>query len=155
MIFLTFSLQLSQCLKDQCGLLFTDCNRDEVVEWFNSFSYDDFARAGFKVNTTVKLEEGALKQFAHSIEPYLRQLGMPTKLERGVVTLIKDFEVCKEGCVLTPEQAKILELLEYRLANFKMILKARWTKSEGFEKFENNNVEDADEEQMEADDSEN
>lgn len=77
---------------------------------------------------------------------------MPTKLERGVVTLIKDFEVCKEGTVLTPEQAKILELLEYRLATFKMVLKARWTKSDGFEKFVESNEENENDEEMEADD---
>lgn len=50
-----------------------------------------------------------------------------------MVTLIKDYEVCKEGGILTPEQAKILELLEYRLATFKLILKAKWSKGEGFE----------------------
>lgn len=50
-----------------------------------------------------------------------------------MVTLIKDYEVCKEGGILTPEQAKILELLEYRLATFKLILRAKWSKGEGFE----------------------
>lgn len=29
-------------------------------------------------------------------------------LSSGVVTLIKDFDVCKEGDTLTPEQARIL-----------------------------------------------
>lgn len=27
---------------------------------------------------------------------------------KGVITLLKDYEVCKEGDVLTPEQARIL-----------------------------------------------
>lgn len=46
---------------------------------------------------------------------------------------------------MTPEQAKILELLEYRLATFKLVLKARWTKGEGFEKIDGveNETEDA------------
>lgn len=70
-------------MKGQCGLLFTDCKKQEVTEWFESFTYEDFARSGFKVDQTIELKEGPLKQFAHSIEPYLRQLGMPTKLERG------------------------------------------------------------------------
>ncbi|GJQ77164.1 hypothetical protein Trydic_g14840 [Trypoxylus dichotomus] len=125
--------KLSKCLRGQCALLFTDSKKKEVTEWFDSFTYDDFARSGFKVDTTIRLDAGPLKQFSHAIEPYLRQLGMPTKLERGVITLIKDYEVCKEGSTLTPEQAKILELLEFRLATFKLILKACWRKNKGFE----------------------
>ncbi|XP_025834966.1 mRNA turnover protein 4 homolog isoform X2 [Agrilus planipennis] len=127
--------KISKCLKGPCGLLFTDCEKKEVLEWFSDFSIEDYARSGFKVDVTIKLREGPLKQFPHSIEPYLRQLGMPTKLDKGVVTLVKDYEVCKEGSILTPEQAKILQLLDYKLAKFKLTLKACWIKGEGFEKF--------------------
>ncbi|KAG5871580.1 hypothetical protein JTB14_017503 [Gonioctena quinquepunctata] len=138
--------KLSAVLKGQCGLLFTDSKKKEVEEWFNSYSVEDFARSGFKATQTVQLDEGPLKQFSHAIEPYLRQLGMPTKLDRGVVTLLKDYEVCKKGNILTPEQAKILELLDLRLATFKLILKAKWSKGKRFEEFE---VEEEDEEEVE------
>ncbi|KAL1516860.1 hypothetical protein ABEB36_000700 [Hypothenemus hampei] len=136
--------KLSKCLKGQCGLLFTNSTKQEVVDWFQDYAVEDFARSGFKSTQTIALKEGPLKQFSHAIEPYLRQLGMPTKLDRGVVTLIKDFEVCKEDSILTPEQAKILELLEHRLATFKLILKARWTKGEGFEKLDSEDNETSD-----------
>ncbi|XP_066256489.1 mRNA turnover protein 4 homolog [Euwallacea similis] len=126
--------KLSESMKGQCALLFTDSTKQEVTEWFDDYAVEDFARSGFKSTQTVILNEGPLKQFSHAIEPYLRQLGMPTKLDRGMVTLIKDFEVCKEGSILTPERAKILELLEHRLATFKLILRARWSKEGGFEK---------------------
>lgn len=128
--------KVAKCLRGQCGLLFTNSSKDEVLEWFNTYKVEDFARTGFKATISVKLEEGPLKQFPHSLEPYLRQLGMPTKLEKGVVTLVKDFEVCKEGQILTPEQAKLLELLDYRLAAFKLIIKGFWINGQGFTKLE-------------------
>lgn len=53
------------------------------------------------------------------------------------MTLLKDFVVCEEGSVLSPSQAKILELLDYKLATFKLFLRGRWTKGEGFEQFKN------------------
>lgn len=33
---------------------------------------------------------------------------MVAPLSAGVVTLLSDYEVCKEGDVLTPEQARVL-----------------------------------------------
>lgn len=75
--------KIANCLKGQCGLLFTDSPKEEVLDWFNNFKYEDFARSGFKVNQSIVLNEGPLKQFSHAIEPYLRQLGLPTKLEKG------------------------------------------------------------------------
>lgn len=42
------------------------------------------------------------------MEPKLRKLGLPVKLVRGVVTLTKDYTICKEGDILDPSQAKLL-----------------------------------------------
>lgn len=68
----------------------------------------EYARSGFITPETVELPEGPLPLFSHSLEPRLRQLGMPTLLQKGVITLIKPFKVCQAGNPLTPEQAQIL-----------------------------------------------
>ncbi|KAL4841709.1 hypothetical protein H8958_013212 [Nasalis larvatus] len=72
-----------------------------------------------------------LHQFPHSMEPQLRQLGLPTTLKRGVVTLLSDYEVCKEGDVLTPEQARVLKLFGYEMAEFKVTIKYMWDSQSG------------------------
>ena len=100
--------QVSKKLRGEVGLLFTNRTKEEVNEWFTKYTEMDFARAGNKATLTVSLDPGPLKQFPHSMEPQLRQLGLPTALKKGVATLPSDYEVCKEGDVLTPEQARIL-----------------------------------------------
>ena len=72
------------------------------------YGEEEYARSGFVTSETVELPEGPLPEFSHSIEPHLRQLGMPTSLQKGVVTLLKDYTVCEKGQTLTPEQARIL-----------------------------------------------
>lgn len=98
--------QLSSRILGQCGLLFTSKTKEEVLEWFENYSALEYARSGFIATETVILPEGPLEDFSHAIEPHLRSLGMPTKLNKGVVTLYKEFQVCEEGKVLTPEQAR-------------------------------------------------
>lgn len=49
----------------------------------------DFARAGNKATFTVTLDPGPLEQFPHSMEPQLRQLGLPTALKRGMGKLLE------------------------------------------------------------------
>ena len=49
----------------------------------------------------------------------------------GVVTLLSDYEVCKEGDVLTPEQARILKLFGYEMAEFKVTIKYMWDAQSG------------------------
>lgn len=127
--------ELCDRLTGQCGLLFTNHERQVVLDWFESFTDVDFARSGFKALETIVLPEGKLEEFSHAIEPHLRKLGMPTKLERGIVTLYKEFTVCETGQVLTPEQARILKLLCRPIAEFKMNVECCWTKDGGFQLF--------------------
>lgn len=43
----------------------------------------DCARAGNVAQMAVTLDKGPLEQFSHSMEPQLRQLGLPTALKKG------------------------------------------------------------------------
>ena len=91
----------------------------------------DFAQVGIKSTLTVTLDPGPLKQFPYSMEPQLRQLGLHTVLKKGVVTLLSDYEVCKEGDMLTPEQARVLKLFGYEMAEFKVTIKYTWDAQSG------------------------
>lgn len=53
----------------------------------NELKEADFARAGDIAPETIELPEGLLPQFAFSMEPQLRKLGMPTKLDKGIFSL--------------------------------------------------------------------
>lgn len=88
-----FYLQLSNKLKGQCGLLMTNRDVFDVLQWFKDFSEAEYARAGFIATKDVVLPQGPLPEFSHAIEPHLRKLGLPTSLERGVIHLIKEYQV--------------------------------------------------------------
>ncbi|XP_058466392.1 mRNA turnover protein 4 homolog [Malaya genurostris] len=133
--------QLREQMVGQCGLLFTSETKETVLDWFDSYSADEFARSGFQATKTVRLKEGPLEEFSHAIEPHLRSLGMPTKLERGIVTLYKDFTVCEKGKLLTPEQARILKLLGKPMAKFKVVVNCCCTKENGFEEINKRDIE--------------
>lgn len=122
---------LSKRVVGQCGLLFTNRSTQEVVDFFESFGAPDYARSGFVATEDVVLPEGPLPDFSHSLEPHLRQLGMPTSLQRGIITLLQDYQVCKKGSVLTPEQARILKLMGNTMAEFRVTLKCMWEKDTG------------------------
>jgi len=124
--------KIAERLVGQCGLLFTDLEESEVTSYFETFVETDYARSGTKAKSTVILQEGPLKQFAHSIEPHLRSLGMPTQLKKGVVTLVQEFTVCKKGQPLNPNQANILKLLELPTAEFRIKIDSKWTKPDDF-----------------------
>lgn len=125
---------LSAALKGQCGLLFTNRSKKQVetrllkvqissinarvnytrlsfvqvLNWMEEYEEVEYARSGFVTDESITLPEGPMPEFPHSIEPHLRQLGMPTALKKGIVVLLKDYAVCKKGQTLTPEQARIL-----------------------------------------------
>lgn len=132
--------KLSNQLRGQCGLLFTNSSKKEVLKFFKKYSEPDYARAGATASETVILDKGPLSQFPHNMEPQLRQLGLPTSLQRGIVTLTKDFTVCNEDDVLTPEQARLLKLLGNQMVDFKITVECMWSNDGTFEEFKKKGV---------------
>jgi len=125
--------KISKRLVGQCGLMFTNRPIADVIQYFAGFKEPDYARAGHEVDEMVTLPAGPLENFAFSMEPQLRKLGLPTQLQKGVITLLSDHVVCRAGDKLTPDQARILKLLEKPLAMFRVTLIAQWTPERHFE----------------------
>jgi len=120
---------LSENIVGNCGLFFTNESEEKVHKFFTEFSQMEYAKSGFQSNQNVVIPQGPTK-FVHSMEPYLRtKLGMPTSLKNGVVTLEREFQVCKIGDDLTPEQAQILKLLEIKMSDFHFQLVCVWSDS--------------------------
>jgi len=73
---------------------------------------------------TIHLAKGvkALDGFGHAMEPHLRTLGLPTKLNFQKIELLADVFVCREGQILNVEQCKILKLLGHKMGNFQLKL---------------------------------
>jgi len=119
--------KMSVLMRGEVGLLFTNEKTDDVVEHFENLSSSDFARTGATCRETVVLPEGPLPDFSHAIEPQLRLLGLPTTLKRGIVNLIKEHVVCKEGELLSSNQAHLLKLLGKQQADFRLRMLAVWS----------------------------
>ncbi|KAJ6223788.1 hypothetical protein RDWZM_002333 [Blomia tropicalis] len=125
------------CLNGQCGLLFTNSSKEEILKFFDSYRQKDYARTGDLATETVELYAGPLSQFSHSIEPYLRELGMPTSLQKGVVTLLKDFQFAKKEMHSLQNKHK---LLEKKTAEFRVKIDAIWSNDGTFELLQKNNI---------------
>lgn len=127
--------KIANKISGPCALLFTDKAPVEVQTLFNEYRPLDYARAGATAIETVQLTKGpdALSRLPHSIEAHLRQLGLPTMLREGVIHLLGDHTVCKEGQELSADAAQILKLLDVKQARFLMTVEAHWTKGGAFE----------------------
>jgi mRNA turnover protein 4 len=73
---------LNRYLHGQVCMLFSNKPVAQLEECFKAQEVDDFAVAGQPATFTVHLAKGteALEGFGHSMEPHLRKLGLPTKL---------------------------------------------------------------------------
>eukprot|EP00696_Hemimastix_kukwesjijk_P012220 gnl/Hemi2/25328_TR8527_c0_g1_i1.p1 gnl/Hemi2/25328_TR8527_c0_g1~~gnl/Hemi2/25328_TR8527_c0_g1_i1.p1 ORF type:complete len:225 (-),score=12.67 gnl/Hemi2/25328_TR8527_c0_g1_i1:94-768(-) len=124
--------EVGKLLVGSSGLLFTNRPRAEVVRWFKAFSVDEFARGGFSAPRDITLQPGVLRPdnpFPSSAEPLLRdRLGLPVSVVDGAIQLLREYPVCTAGTALTPEQAKILELLGLRTCTFTIQLICHWSK---------------------------
>ncbi|VDO03188.1 unnamed protein product, partial [Rodentolepis nana] len=123
--------KLSKFIKGQCALLFTDRNLDEVRAVFNEFRNADYARPGVEAAQTVILGAGPIPKFSHTLEHPLRKLNLPIKLNRGIVTLESDYQVCNKGDILTPDQCRILKYFEVQISEFQVNISAVWRAVDG------------------------
>merc|ERR1719379_2651485 len=105
--------KLAHRIVGACALLFTNMTPAQVQQHFQEYRPLDFARSGATATETVTLSRGpdALARLPHSIEAHLRQLGLPTQLREGVIHLLGDHTVCKEGREMSSDAAQILKLL--------------------------------------------
>lgn len=107
-------------------MLITDANQEKVQQFFEEYSYPEFARAGNRATHDFVLPTGVLATIPFSMEPTLRSLNMPTSLVNGKVMLQSDHVVCRKGDVLTPEQCKLLTIFEVQMAIFQVKIHAVW-----------------------------
>jgi len=73
---------LSKYMRGQVSLLFTNKTTESLEKYFADEEVPDFATAGVEASYTVFLEKGtsALEGYSHALEPYLKELGLPTRL---------------------------------------------------------------------------
>jgi len=141
--------KVSKCVKGDCGLLFTDKPKGDVVKFFESFSEANFARSGCVATEEISVKKGPLA-FPGNMEVMLRGLGLKTLLKDGVIQLLVDTQLCKKGDVLTPEQCRLLELFEIKMADFRITVDCVWFNGE-FEKLAEESDEEAESKEPEDD----
>nr|GAT43625.1 predicted protein [Mycena chlorophos] len=131
--------KLAKQIQGQVGLLFTDSEPDEVLEWFADFQQPDFARAGNIAARTVVLPAGPVMRtysdppepFPHNEEPQLRKLGLSTYMNKGVPSLHNPHTLCEKGKKLSSEQAQLLKLIGEKMVVFRVSLTCRWEAASG------------------------
>ena len=127
---------LAPYLRGNVGLLFSPRTPTEIVTYFESFQPEDYARSGSVASRdftipagTVYSRAGEILQeddvpLAHSIEPTLRKLGVPSKLVKGRIELENDYTVCRAGEVLGSGQTNLLKMFGIATARFVVELQA-------------------------------
>lgn len=127
---------LAQYLSGAVGLFFTSRPPASIISHFATYSQSDYARAGALASRRFAIPPGTVYSMggelspeddvpmSHSTEPELRRLGVPTRLERGIIVLDSEYEVCKVGQVLDSRQTRLLKLFGVATAEFKVQLVA-------------------------------
>lgn len=131
--------KLSKYVRGSVGLLMTNEPPESVQSYFEEYSQNDFPRAGQVATIDFSIPAGIIYSrggqiaaeddlpLPHSLESTLRvQLGVPTTLKNGKITIENDFAVCREGNVLDAKQTRLLKLFGIACSEFKVSLVAYW-----------------------------
>ena len=96
------------------GILLTNEPVDDVCSYFSKAQFDDFAKAGAVADNDVVIPAGKIRYHNTSeyisihMEPMLKSLGMPVRLDKDCLVLDQDYTICKYGDRLTADQAHLL-----------------------------------------------
>jgi mRNA turnover protein 4 len=108
-------------------------SEDELIAYLDSLERPDFARPGTIATETVIVPAGPLMTsdgipIPSNLEGQVRQCGLQVSLIRGVVVVPEGPErvICSEGDKLTPEQARLLKLLNFPMVTFRVKLESRY-----------------------------
>ncbi|EHA54130.1 hypothetical protein MCOR27_006773 [Pyricularia oryzae] len=142
--------KLTSHLAGTVGLIFTNRPASELLSYLDSITSVDFARAGAVAPRDFSIPPGVVYStggevpqeydvpLAHSIEPELRKLGVPTRLIKGRVVLGGEngegstgYDVCREGDVLDSRQTRLLKLFSVCFSEFKIQVLAYWSAATG------------------------
>ncbi|KAG9248952.1 ribosomal protein L10-domain-containing protein [Calycina marina] len=130
---------LSPHLHGDKGLLFTNREPSAIATYFASLAKTDYARSGTAATRTFTIPSGKVYSLggemtaeddvpmAHSLEPELRKLNVPTSLVKGKITLENEYTVCREGEVLDSRQTRLLKLFGVATAEFAVQLVCYWS----------------------------
>jgi len=116
-------------IRGNVGLLFTSRPSAEVKTFFDDYAVPDFARSGFVPNQTIVLSASRLTELPHTMADQLKKLGVPVRLDKGVVVVTEDCNLCLKGVPITPEQGRLLKIFGHELAQFKITLVSLWQSS--------------------------
>jgi len=76
---------VSKLCSGSVGLLMTSRDEKEVLNYFKSFTSDDFARAGSVASRTVKIQNVEVSNHPVSMIEQFRKLGLPVEVQNGKV----------------------------------------------------------------------
>jgi mRNA turnover protein 4 len=124
--------KLNKHLTGTCGLLFTNEEVQSVVEFFLTWKENSPLLPGQVACESIVLNAGSglFDKFSNTIEPYLRKLGLATRVHEGKIELLADFVVCRQGEPVTVEQTKVLKLLDQEHGEMKFQMHAMWKDGE-------------------------
>ena len=134
---------LAPHIKGEVGLLFSPQKPEDIIAYLSTFHPLDYVRAGGRATRDFTLPAGMLFSrggeipenedvpLAHSQEPTLRKLNVPTRLVKGKVVLENEHVVCRDGEQLTSGQTMLLKMFGVAMAELNIMVKAYWAAASG------------------------
>jgi mRNA turnover protein 4 len=122
--------KLSQYLAANTGVFMTNEPHERISQFLESLTGPEFAQTGDIATETFTVPVGPLFQFRFNMDSYLRGLGLPVQLEKGVVTNVRDYDVCVAGEPLTKKAVELLKQFGVKMGRFEVKLIAVWQAGE-------------------------